>query len=271
MSSASDTPGALKEHHNPGGIFPVLMRQASNSKQLECFFCVLIAANTVLQLSVQFHWFDLSHLKGWVTLGAAVLTCCSVAVFLGCTLIFPGKVQVSLRLALCILTAIAVPLAGLGRELQRASLQRNCLTTLKEKRGSWYRYRVEHGKLRKAASWPRRCLIDALGDDFFFNVEWLDISARQDGFERLRDIRFLYGVNLRQCKIDDGTLMNLIEEQPYLKFLGLERTSITDEGLKHLHTARNLEQLWLSGTKVTQQGLQLLQTTLPNCQINHSF
>lgn len=240
-------------------------------KKTACFFCALAAANAVLQLSVQLHWFELHYLKGWVTICAVVMSCCSAGALIACAIMLPSKVQISLRLALCIMTVIAIPLAGLAREMQQASLQRDCLTSYQENRRGWYRYRDEHSKLRKAASWPSRCLFNALGDDFFFNVDWLDISATSDGFERLGDIRFLYGVNLRQCEIDDRTLANLMRDQPYLKHLGIERTSITDEGLRHLHTARNLEQIWLSGTNVTRQGVQFLQLSLPNCRIHHSL
>ncbi len=246
-------------------------QKPGESWKLTWYFCVLVAANAGLQLAVQFHWLELASLKGWATLAALLLSCGSVGVLFGYKILVRSKVQISLKQAFCIMTAIAVPLAGLGREIQQASRQRESLARFRQNRGSWYRYRVDHEKLRTAANWPSKFLFDALGDDFFFDVEWLDISVTADGFQRLSDIRFLYGVNLRQCQIDDHTLVGLVRNQPYLKHLGIEGTPITDEGLRHLHAARNLEELWLSDTKVSAQGILSLQTSLPKCQIHHSL
>jgi hypothetical protein len=246
------------------------IQRIRDNKKLTWYFCLLIAASVLLQFSARLHWFELPHLKGWITLTAVLLPCISLVLLLGYKVLLRRKVQVSLRQSFFIITAIAVPLAGLGHEMQQASRQRKSLVRFQQNQGSWFRYRDDHDGLRKTASWPKRWLFDVLGDDFFFNVAWLDISATSDGFEHLNDIRYLYGVNLRQCRINDNTLA-LLREQPYLTHLGIDGTSITDKGLLHLHSARNLQELWLRNTDVTQQGIQLLQTSLPNCRIHHSL
>lgn len=240
------------------------------SKALTWYFCSLVAASAFMQLAAELHWLELPRFKGWITLAAVLVPCVSLALLLVCRIPFRRKVQISLRQAFCIVTAISLPLAGLGREIQLASRQRQSLARFEQNPASWHRYSDDHYNLRKTASWPKKCLFDTLGDDFFFHVEWLDISGTSKELKYLNDIRYLHGVNLRHCPIDDGTLL-LFHEQPYLMHLGIDNTAITDQGLQHLHSAKNLEELWLRNTHVTMQGIQLLQAALPNCRIHHSF
>ena len=42
---------------------------------------------------------------------------------------------------------------------------------------------------------------------------------------------------------------------------------MTDAGLKHLAQLGKLEHLYLLGTKVTSEGAERLQKSLPNCDI----
>jgi hypothetical protein len=42
---------------------------------------------------------------------------------------------------------------------------------------------------------------------------------------------------------------------------------VTDAGLKHLTTLKNLTELWLQETKVTEAGVQELRKALPKCFI----
>jgi len=45
---------------------------------------------------------------------------------------------------------------------------------------------------------------------------------------------------------------------------------VTDEGLQHLTGLRTLEWLELSGTQLTEQGIEELRKALPNCRIDWS-
>jgi hypothetical protein len=47
----------------------------------------------------------------------------------------------------------------------------------------------------------------------------------------------------------------------------LNRTAITDAGLRHLERLPQLQELWLNGTNVTDEGVKELQQALPNCKI----
>jgi hypothetical protein len=54
-----------------------------------------------------------------------------------------------------------------------------------------------------------------------------------------------------------------------LKALYLDKTQVTDAGLKKLTGLKALEVLELLGTSVTDAGVDKLQGALPNCGINH--
>ena len=49
-------------------------------------------------------------------------------------------------------------------------------------------------------------------------------------------------------------------------WLSLYNTAISDAGLRHLTGLSKLERLWLAGTKVTDQGAEMLKQALPHCQ-----
>ena len=54
-----------------------------------------------------------------------------------------------------------------------------------------------------------------------------------------------------------------------LQLLWLSVTKITDEGLKNLKGLTKLQSLNLLSTKVTDEGVKQLQTAIPNCKIFH--
>jgi len=52
-----------------------------------------------------------------------------------------------------------------------------------------------------------------------------------------------------------------------LKRLSLATSGMTDAGLDHLAGLTNLEELNVTGTKVTADGIARLQAALPKCKI----
>ena len=52
-----------------------------------------------------------------------------------------------------------------------------------------------------------------------------------------------------------------------LRVLELHRTRVTDAGLEHLAGLKNLAQLTLGGTAVTDKGVATLKAALPRCNI----
>jgi hypothetical protein len=81
----------------------------------------------------------------------------------------------------------------------------------------------------------------------------------------------LYGdwdrVCLSKCKIKDDDLKRLEGLNPRIMYL--DKTDITDAGLEHLRNFTRLEELQLTSTTVTDNGVKRLQQTLPNCVILH--
>jgi hypothetical protein len=53
-----------------------------------------------------------------------------------------------------------------------------------------------------------------------------------------------------------------------LKVLGIESAAITDAGLEHLAKLTALAELYLFGTRITEDGFARLRKALPNCQID---
>jgi len=52
-----------------------------------------------------------------------------------------------------------------------------------------------------------------------------------------------------------------------LQRLELRNTGVTDAGLVHFEGMKELGQLWLFGTKVTNAGAANLQKKLPKCRV----
>ena len=50
--------------------------------------------------------------------------------------------------------------------------------------------------------------------------------------------------------------------------LVLRDTAVTDAGLQHLRLLKGPTTIYLSGTKVTEQGAQELQAALPDCRVS---
>jgi hypothetical protein len=96
-------------------------------------------------------------------------------------------------------------------------------------------------------------------------------SARSDGVtSRTGVLKEL--ANLTGLYLGCPTLMDLFF-QPVSDLKKLERlslkdsSSISDEGLKHLHGLANLQELDLRQTRVTAAGKAALEKALPKCRI----
>jgi Leucine-rich repeat (LRR) protein len=100
-----------------------------------------------------------------------------------------------------------------------------------------------------------------------FGPEWLSIRT-YDGslswFDRVN------GVGLSKTAITDEGLKHL-SVLINIDTLNLENTQISDAGLKHLSDLTNLDQLLLgNNTQVTDEGIKELQRALPNCRISRT-
>jgi hypothetical protein len=72
---------------------------------------------------------------------------------------------------------------------------------------------------------------------------------------------------LTNTRITDDGLKHLASLRN-LRYLWLIGTDVTDTGLLHLIQLKNLQKLNLVGTKVTDEGISKLKRELPNCQIS---
>ncbi len=230
------------------------------------WLCFVVATANLLLFSLQ----SPTVPKGWTTLIAVATTVVLFFLFFAGHVLLRRRLQFRLSTMLCVAASYAVPLAWLTYDIREAKKQELFLAKVKHDPGSWFRYDVSPVERRKGANWLQQTLLDVLGDDFFAHVEWLDISAAKNGFERLADVRHLYGVNFRACKITDDDL-RYCRDQPFLKHIGLDDTPITDAGLRHLMRLKHLEELWLRNTRVTEPGVIRLKRELPNCRIHTSL
>jgi hypothetical protein len=95
-----------------------------------------------------------------------------------------------------------------------------------------------------------------------------DAAFYGDGLEYLRDIEVL---DLSRTDVGDDAMPKFAAMRN-LKSLSLTGTKITDAGLEHLKGLTQLRELWLGGEyrseNVTAEGIKRLQRALPNCKIN---
>jgi len=98
---------------------------------------------------------------------------------------------------------------------------------------------------------------------------WLKGTQITDaGLVHLKGLTSLEYLELRGTQITDAGLVDL-KGFTNLKYLDLHGTRITDAGLVHLKGLTNLEYLNLQGTQASEEVVEKLQQTLPNCQIPH--
>jgi len=91
----------------------------------------------------------------------------------------------------------------------------------------------------------------------------LSLLLGDDGVGSVRRIADWWGSDVA------GALVHL-DSFPELRELDLHDTQVTDADLVCLASLTNLETLNLSGTKVTNVGVDTLQSKLPNVKITHN-
>jgi hypothetical protein len=200
----------------------------------------------------------------------------------------------SLRGMFILVTILCV---SLGWRLQRAREQREAVEAIR-KAGGWVYYDYQHydpktGKFdNQAAPWEPAWLTDAVGVDFWHDVEAVNMSFHEEGGKRwdnekapqdiapqvahLPRLRFL---GATEHSLDDeglrsvGQLKQLevllywdapgvtdagarhFQNMPRLRYLGMSSSDVGDKGLATFAKLTGLEGLTLQGNNITDAGL----------------
>jgi hypothetical protein len=174
----------------------------------------------------------------------------------------------SLRTLLVSVVVLSVPLGWFAMQIERARRQREAVRAIVEVGGTvTYTLRADEPELwagcekEPIPTWlpGRVCEVTVHGRDFRDN----DMERLVAHLVNLPNLRVLC-VNRTQIT-DDGlkhlAVLNTLEK------LNLNDTKITDEQLMCLSQLTDLEVLSIGGTQVTEEGIERLQQALPNCDI----
>jgi len=89
------------------------------------------------------------------------------------------------------------------------------------------------------------------------------------GISRIKNLQ-----QLTECRIEGAVtneMLRSFEGNETLVTLLIRGNAVTDAGMEHLKTVRNLQNLDISKTGVTQRGVDGLQQALPDCQIKANY
>jgi hypothetical protein len=118
-------------------------------------------------------------------------------------------------------------------------------------------------------------LLDCQRFSHLKSLTFCECDLDNEGLYAITKIKHLKDLDLTDACITDQGLVYIQElrELESLKFESLKDEvspiDISNEGLMYLKGLRNLTSLTLVKTKVTDEGVKMLQQALPNCKIEH--
>jgi hypothetical protein len=212
---------------------------------------VLLAAEGILLLANWFQWIP----KGWAVLIA--IACVGVFLLLmglwfALALVFRWRFQFSIRSLLVLTVAVAIPCSWLAVEIKRAREQREAWVVIQEGGGSInYDFQeLTHDPFADEPPPEPEWLLKLMGDDFFHDVSFVFFfngeftNAILINFHRLPNLKSL---TFMESDLSDDRLQT-VSNIKQLKDLILIGTGVTDNGLRYLQTMQNLESLKISCT-----------------------
>lgn len=127
--------------------------------------------------------------------------------------------------------------------------------------------------------------IHELGGEISYGFQWSEEGAWQEnakppGHQYLQkvfgeyyaadpvEIQLFAGQGMSPAKFTDADAKEL-SRLSELKWLVLQDTGLTDIGLAHFKSLKNLERLDIEGTSVTTKGVAALKESLPHLQVFH--
>jgi hypothetical protein len=105
--------------------------------------------------------------------------------------------------------------------------------------------------------------------DYNLRLPQLKRLKASDNVLQGSDLANLIGLEelyLDGCLLDDASL-SVISRLPELRVLDLSNTKLNDAGLVSLAGSEHLEQIYVFGTSVTQQGRDRFSSLRPNCEV----
>lgn len=182
--------------------------------------------------------------------------------------------QFGLRFFLVVLTVSCV---WLGYQVEGARRQRRAVEAIRA-HGGWVRYSYEMKEDdydRKGASWVPSAVRGVLGeefsDNFFHPVVYVsfvysdDAGTRADNanlkpapLEVLADLPRVKMVLLKETQANDEKLKDLAKLTSLQWLYIWDAAAVTDEGVAHLRSLKNLRMLHLSDSQITDKSLEVL-------------
>lgn len=160
----------------------------------------------------------------------------------------------SLRTLLITLTILGV---WLGVTVERARKQERAASRVREL-GGWvlYEFQIDSSTGRYFRG-PKRYQVSPFGPS------WLRKLLGPDLFNKP------VSINLGLTDVTDDDLV-FLQDMPQLRMVGVDKTRVSDAGLRHVVGLKHLEVLYLTHTLVTEDGVEWLREQRPELEILYS-
>jgi len=233
-----------------------------------------LAVTGLLYLSDRWQWFGFNEHKGWTVLiavAAVGVGLLLMLVWFVAALSFRRRFQFGIRTLLMLTVAVALPFSWLANEMQQARRQHEAAIRLKELGGEssysgYSSYEINNAggtasfppEVQPAPDW----LMRLFGDDFFYDVLSVDLPESvqnpKAALELLHEFPYVTWIDIRGSGITDAHLENL-PGLTELEGLVLDGTAVTGAGFAHLREFPALRTLGLARTYVTNSSLASLK------------
>ena len=95
-----------------------------------------------------------------------------------------------------------------------------------------------------------------------------ETAVSSKGIEQIAKLPILRRLELSRLeRVDDRAIPSLLAMEQ-LEEIDLSDTGVTDQGLETLQGARNLRHIYLGGSKTTAEGAERLRRALPRSQVS---
>jgi hypothetical protein len=241
------------------------------------FVLALLAVEVLLWLSERFGW--LGWHKGYAVLtGAAVVSVAMVLmmVWFGVASVFRRRFQFSIRSLLVLVVVVALPCSWLAEEMRAAKRQKAAREVILALGGCVFdedatdeEGNVQGGAfagLMRPTPEPGGPVLRLIGRDFVHTAT----AAFNDKLCILGIVSGIKIVEDGKCWKGGGDLDKLraLKDLPGLRALCLSYMPVDDSDLDYIIPLKQLRQVELTGTEVTDAGVAKLQQALPNCKIS---